>query len=505
MKKVKKLFLSVFALSALMLAACSGHEVQPSSSQASSSKSVPAETSSTEEASSEEETSSEEEISSAEETSSEELDTEHTVTLNEAPTAGRVVVVHAWDLGGGFVDVLATVEGADVTFDFQSDDWAGYLIAELKEGKTFHDFSFFDPEDQTKIEHDWNVVARQTKNVTDMSATTAVWSTKVVDISYDTSFTTQFGSNRTVYLNSWRLESSTGAGDGAAKLDKVVGGKALLISDADAFELVVLKAGETELITGDDGNWDEVVDAESVKGTTIPTSSIKAYYSANAVVLVNDGGELVTHEHTVTVNEAPAATHKVFAYGWKGSANFKAEATVSGAAVTFDLGTDDLEGYVIVELKDGATTLTPGQGGNWDEVVLRQTNDITSMTATTATWKTPKPADTTSYIAIAQGGDWNNMKYVELAPNAKDSKADTEVYALSVSLAVGDLIYIRTYFSASSNGWLHYDQIKSESPVKTTAFEKNTDNDGNLKVKLAGSYDFYCTASQIYVDAAAAA
>jgi len=385
------------------------------------------------------------------------------------------------------------------------DDLTGYLIAELKEGKTFDDFSFLDPEDQTQIKHDWTVVDRQTENITSMSATAASWTTKRVEVSFDTSFTTQFGTERVAYLNSWRLESAEGAGDGASKLDKVVNGKALLLSDADAFELVVLKADKTELILGEQGNWDEVVDAESVQSTTVPNASLKAYYSANKVVLVNDGGELVTHEHTVTVNEAPAANHKVFAHGWNASASFTAEATVNGTSITFDLGTDDLQGYLLAELKDGATTLVAGQGGNWDDVVLRQTNNVTSMTQTSVTWMTPKPTETSSYIAIAQGGDWNNMKYVTLEPNERDSKADTEVYALNVALSVGDLVYIRSYFSATSNGWLHYDQIKADSPVKTTAFEKNTDNDGNLKVKLAGNYDFYCTASEIYVDAASAA
>lgn len=501
MKNVKKLLISVFALSALMLGACSGSQQTSSSTPASSSSTQPTTTSTepTPSSSDAEESSPEEESSSVEESTS------HTVTMNEAPTAGRVVVVHAWYLSGGVADCAAEVSGLNVTFDFGEDDYDGYLIAELKEGKVFSDFSFIDEDDPTKLDHDWSVVARQSENITSMSATAASWTTKLVEVSFDTSFTTQFGAERVTYLNSWRLESTEGAGDGASKLDKVVDGKALLLSDADAFELVVLKAGETELILGEEGNWDEVVDAESVQSTTVPNASLKAYYSANKVVLVNDGGELVTHEHTVTVNEAPAANHKVFAHGWNATANFTAECTVSGTSITFDLGTDDLQGYLLAELKDGATTLVPGQGGNWDEVVLRQTNNVTSMTQTSVTWMTPKPSETSSYIAIAQGGDWNNMKYVTLEPNERDSKADSEVYALNVALSAGDLIYIRSYFSATSNGWLHYDQIKADSPVKTSAFEKNTDNDGNIKVKLAGNYDFYCTVSEIYVDAASAA
>ena len=70
MKKMKKLFFSVFALSALMLSACSGGEQQPSSSAAGESSSTSQKQSSSEESSAGGDTSSGEETSSAEEESS---------------------------------------------------------------------------------------------------------------------------------------------------------------------------------------------------------------------------------------------------------------------------------------------------------------------------------------------------------------------------------------------------------------------------------------------------
>ncbi|MBO4682683.1 MAG: hypothetical protein J5618_02370 [Bacilli bacterium] len=505
MKNIKKFLVGVFAMSALMLSACSGS--QEPESQPAASSAAPSETSETTPASSEEETSSEEDTSSEEESSSEESSsskeqeiTEHTVTLDEAPTAGRVVVVHAWDLSGGVADYAAEVSGLNVTFDLLSNDWDGYLIAELKEGKVFGDFSFFDEDDPTKIDHDWSVVNRQTANVTSMTATAASWTTKYLTVEYDATFTTKFGSERTVYINSWINESSEGAGDGASKLDKVTGGKALLLKNADAFEFVVLKAGKTELVLGEQGNWDEVVDAESVKLSTLPTTSVKLYYSAPNVVPVNDGGEMETHEHTVTVNEAPAANHKVFVHGWKGSTNNTVEASVSGAAITFDLGTDDLEGYLIAELKDGATTLVPGQGGNWDEVVLRQTNNVTSMTAATATWKTPVPADTTPYVAVAKGGAYTDMRYYVMAANPEN---ENEVYVTNVSLEANDVIYIRAYVSSTANGWLHFSALKSEGAYANFVTEGKGDN--NIKTVIAGSYDFYATSTQVYIGATPAA
>ena len=497
MKNMKKLFVGLFAMSALMLGACSGSEVTSSSSAApASSSTAPATTSQAPTTSSEAEVSSSEEENSSEEASSSEgqASTEHTVALDSAPTAGRVIVVHAWDLSGGVADVTAQVDGLNVTFNFGDDDFDGYLIAELKEGKTFSDFSQFDENDPPKIVNDWNVVERQTENVTSMTATAASWTTKLVTITYDTTFTTQFGSDRVVYLNSWKNESSTGAGDGAAKLDKVVGGKALLLKNADAYELVVLKAGKTELITGETGNWDEVVDAESVKESTLPTTSIKAYYSASLVVPVNDGGEIATHSHTVTIDDAPATTHKVFVHGWKGSVTNTVEATFSGAAITFDLGTDNLDGYIIVELKDGKTTY-PGKTDTWSEFVLRQSKNITDITATTAKWATPKPADTTPYVAVARGGNYDDMDYFTMIDNPE--KVGTEVMVTNVALAAGDVIYVRAYITSSSNDWLHYSALESGGAYAN--FETEGKGDNNIKTKTAGNYDFYVTVSKVYI------
>ena len=296
MKNIKKFLVGVFAMSALMLSACSGS--QEPESQPAASSAAPSETSETTPASSEEETSSEEDTSSEEESSSEESSsskeqeiTEHTVTLDEAPTAGRVVVVHAWDLSGGVADYAAEVSGLNVTFDLLSNDWDGYLIAELKEGKVFGDFSFFDEDDPTKLDHDWSVVERQTGTVANMSATSAAWTTKYVNVTFDTTFTTEFGSSRKVYVNSWINESSSGAGDGDAKLDKVVDGKALILKEADGYQLVVLKAGADDLVLGATGNWNTVVDKYTADINTVPTASMKAYWSANRIVMGLDGEE----------------------------------------------------------------------------------------------------------------------------------------------------------------------------------------------------------------------
>ena len=486
MKNLKKLLVGVFAMSALMLSACSGSE-EPESQPAASSA-APAETSeTTPAASSEEETTSAEETTSSEEaSSSQDLEnTEHTVAVNDAPATGHNVVVHAWN-HGAIKTVTATVSGANVTFDLESNTWEGYIIAELKEG-------------ETTLGTDWVNVYRQTQTVTNILATTATWTTKTVTVEYDTSFTTEFGTTRTVYLNSWRLESSTGAGDGAAKLDKVVGGKALLLADADAYEIVVLKAGETELITGDSGNWDTVVDKESVKNSTVPTASIKVYYSASLVNPVNDGGEIATHSHTVTVSEAPAAAHKVFVHAWKGGTNNTVEATFTGASITFDLGTDDVEGFIVVELKDGETSLVPGEGGNWDTVVLRQTYDA-AITATTVTWAVPKPADTTPYVAVAKGGVYTDMRYYVMAANPEN---ENEVYVTNVALEANDVIYIRAYVSSTANGWLHFSALKSEGAYANFVTEGKGDN--NIKTVTAGSYDFYATSTQVYIGATSAA
>ena len=304
MKNTKKFLLGVFAISALMLGACSGNnkpapsssvEPAPSASSSQATSSEPeASTSVAPETSSEDPESS---TSEPEPSSSEEVVTEHTVTVNEAPTAGRVVVVHAWDLGGGFVDVQATVADADVTFDLGSDDWAGYLIAELKEGKTFDDFSFFDPEDPTKIEHDWNVVARQTNNITDMSATEASWRsiapTSEFDAVLDPAAATAY-SGRTLFVCSWK--------DGYENAYSffTASGKVAIATDADGFLVAALKEGKTAA-DGVGEDWANVDDAsKSVDVTTMPEEKITVAVSGAKFIVAVDEDE-PTAENIVQV------------------------------------------------------------------------------------------------------------------------------------------------------------------------------------------------------------
>ena len=308
MKNTKKFLLGVFAMSALMLGACSGgQKPAPSSSTA------PAPTSSTEpapEASSSQATSSEpeastsvvpesssepEESTSAEEETSSEADpeesssqeeeeTEHTVTLNEAPTANRVVVVHGWKGTDDIVTAAAVVEGANVTFDLQTNDLDGYLIAELKEGKTFTDFVDADPEDGTK--RNWNFVARQTNNVTDMSATEASWQsvapTSEFDAKLDATATTAYA-GRTFFVCSWK-EGYVNAFDYFT-----AEGKVKIATAADGFLVAVLKEGKTaEDGVGED--WANVEDAsKSADVKTLPEEKITIYATgAKLVVAVDD-------------------------------------------------------------------------------------------------------------------------------------------------------------------------------------------------------------------------
>lgn len=292
MKNVKKLLISVFALSALMLGACSGNGGGQSSSTPASSSSTQPTTTSTEPtpASSDAEDSSVEEESSAEEeSSSEEGPIEHAVTLNEAPTAGRKVVVHGWNDLGGVVDIAAQVEGAVVKFSLMpDDDLTGYLIAELKEGKTFDDFSFLDPEDATKLKHDWTVVARQTTNITDMSATEASWQsvapTSEFDVELDATATTAY-SGRTFFVCSWK--------DGYVNAFDyfTAAGKVKIATAADGFLVGALKEGKTaEDGVGEDwANVENASKSDDVK--TMPEEKITISASGAKLVVALDGQE----------------------------------------------------------------------------------------------------------------------------------------------------------------------------------------------------------------------
>ena len=198
---------------------------------------------------------------------------------------------------------------------------------------------------------------------------------------------------------------------------------------------------------------------------------------------------------TVTIDEAPDANHAVWAHCWDNGGNVDwAEVAVDGTSLSFEFSDEnDWTGYLVVELVDGETDHPiTGESGNWDDVVLRQTNNVTDFDQTEIAWKQNVDVGNT-FVGIAPGGDWNDQQKIALVENPE---AEGEYMVIGLGLEVGDIFYIQV----NGNAWLHYPQMKSDSPA-AASFENAGDNDQNFKVVEAGNYDLYVTATEAYIAA----
>ena len=162
MKKV--LFLGVATLLALC-ASCGGQKPTPTPSSSDSTPTSESQSGGSESQSGGSESGSQggESTSQSESTPA---STAQTVTVNDAPAAGHVVIAHAWEgeaQDWANHDVVAEVNGTSITFDFGEyvPTIAGICLAELKDG-------------ETELGTDWVNVLRKTGDFT-TSSTTATW------------------------------------------------------------------------------------------------------------------------------------------------------------------------------------------------------------------------------------------------------------------------------------------------------------------------------------------
>lgn len=348
MKNTKKFLLGVFAMSALMLGACSGSNkpapsssVEPtpaaSSSQATSSEpeastSVEPESSSVDPESSSSET---------EPSSSAEVVTEQTVTINEAPAAGLKVVVWGWEGAPSWTnhEAVATVSGTSLTFDFGDVDIVGALVVELNEGYTTL------KDDQGEWNND--AVSRKSNDFVPGTDTTVDWkviTTEEVDFSIDDSASAL--SSRTIFVQSW---DASGSNTGY-----VANGKVEILKNATGFLVAVLNDGETE----PNATWSNLQKTKDY--TDVPETSITLYLSGSTLLAGIDGDDPTTAEVTYhLVGKIGGVEKWTFANGVALIANTASEGEyMLEEAITLSAG-DELK------VTDSNGGWYPATGGNW--------------------------------------------------------------------------------------------------------------------------------------------
>ena len=154
-----------------------------------------------------------------------------------------------------------------------------------------------------------------------MSTTEANWTTKTINVEFDSTFTDHYSSTRAVYINSW-----TSAAGKASLVTST--GKAQILKGATNYQIVVLKADAQPLVIGDEGNWDTVVEKNSADKAA-PTTKITAYYAANRIIAGNDDESVVTTAYTVkfVVNNDVGDGYGVYVAGdfnsWKISSEWR--------------------------------------------------------------------------------------------------------------------------------------------------------------------------------------
>ena len=115
-----------------------------------------------------------------------------------------------------------------------------------------------------------------------------------------------------------------------------------------------------------------------------------------------------------------------------------------------------------------------------------------------------EPETAGDYVVYgSQSGVWKNI--AELTDNPSPI-GGPEKMALSVTLAEGDAF--KVHFEGTY--WYGYDSINSDCALKTTNFQKNTDegdSNNNIEVTVAGTYDIYIKTADgtIWINAATAA
>ena len=450
MKNTKKFLLGVFAMSALMLGACSGGqkpapssstEPAPSASSSQATSSEPeASTSVAPESSS---VNPESSASDPEPSSSEEEVTEHTVELDEAPTEGRVVVAHGWKGTDDIITAAAEVEGANVTFDLQTNDLDGYLIAELKEGKTFTDFVLPDSEDAT--ERDWTVVERKTNTITDMSATEASWEVTEMTVTIDEAP----GEGHTVVVWGWEGAPDWTNHEAVATVTGTTIAFDFQGVEVVGADVVELKEGYTTLKDAE-GKWnDDAVLRRS--NDFVPGTDTTVDW------------KVVTTEEvdfSVDTSASALASRTIFVQSWDSTGGYTGYVSEGKVAIL-----KNAVGFLVAVLNEGQTE----PNSTWSN--LKKTKDYTEIPETSITLylsgdtllagvdgDDPTTAEVTYNLVGTIGGEnkWAFADGVTLVANT--SQEGEYMLEDTITLSVGDELKITDsngtwYPSGSGNNW----------------------------------------------------
>ena len=460
MKDMKKLILSVFALSAMMLSACSGGSKGKSSSSDPSSESSQSSEPSSESSQSSSE-SSQESSSQSSESSSE--------SSESSSSAEEVSVV--LDEGSLFLDagesgeLIATVYGSEEDPVWTSDD-----------------------EDVATVDQ-YGIVTAVAEGVAVITAT--------VGDAYDTCTVTVTETTpaiasvyRLVYGTPGSDDATWGYGSGVQGT-KMAGDESILdqakyvvelTSEAQGFKFVDGEGNYVGASVAENPYYDpEDGDIMPGKAGTFEVY-LKRYADSFSIgiVRVNPNAEL--KEFAIRLNAEPTADRTLLAHGWGKQGEEDVEITeIVGANVNIEF-TKQINGFLIAELKAGETTL----GKDWVNVERQTENfeaaDYDPNGINQLSWKGTGGGDlpvNEGYFLVGSFTEWQFLNSNKLT-KVSDSKYTIE----GVQLAANDKLKVST-----GDAWFGNRDTWTDCGF-------TLDKEGNVVVSAAGEYtiDFYPTA-----------
>lgn len=272
-------------------------------------------------------------------------DITYTITLAYEIT-GRTVLIYAWNSDGGSPMINPTVNATTLTFTSKV-EYTQCIVVVLKEG-------------QTEVGTDWVNKEYQSPDLTftNHACTYANEAPITYTITCDTEIT------RTVYLWLWDDNQDTPQYCVKATVD----GKTITAVGYREYTIAtvrVLNEGDTEV----NSSWTNI------------------NYESPVINLTNHEGtynnaEVTTITYTITLNGTIPENRTVVVWGWASGLSSEFAATIEGNTLTFETSAE-LDGCLIVLLKEGVTTLN----GDWNNNKDKQTNDLTiDKTTHTITW-----------------------------------------------------------------------------------------------------------------------